>query len=96
MCCRRDARRALKCLYREPGFNAVVMLALAVGLTTASFTVADGLLFRPVPFDGADRLAQVSMMSDTGGRIAVSPAVFHAWRESPVFEASSRLRPGLR
>ena len=82
-----DARRALRSLFREPELNAVVMLALAIGLTTATFTVADGLLFRPVPFDGADRLAHVSMMSNTGGRTTVSPAVFRAWRESPVFES---------
>ena len=82
-----DARRALRSLFREPELNAVVMLALAIGLTTATFTVADGLLFRPVPFDGADRLARVSMRGNTGGRITVSPAVFQAWRESPVFES---------
>ena len=82
-----DVRRALRSLYREPGFNAVAMLALGIGLTTATFTVADGLLFRPVPFDGADRLAQVSMMGERGGRIAVSPAVLQAWRESRVFES---------
>ena len=63
-----DARRALRSLFREPELNAVVMLALAIGLTTATFTVADGLLFRPVPFDGADRLARVSMRGNTGGR----------------------------
>lgn len=67
--------------------GAAAMLALAVALTTAMFTLADALLLRPVPFEHADRLARVSMMGPRGGRIAVSPAVFLAWRSSAAFEA---------
>ena len=63
------------------------MLALAVGLTTAMFTLADALLLRPVPFEDAERLARVSMMGRGGGRIAVSPAVFQAWRSSSAFDS---------
>ena len=69
------------------GFGSALMLALAVGLTTAMFTVADALLFRPVPFEDPDRLVLVSMASDRGGRLAVSPAVFRAWRETSAFES---------
>jgi predicted permease len=49
---RQDAAVALRQLRRCPGFAAVATLTLALGIgaTTAVFAVADGVLFRPLPF----------------------------------------------
>ena len=67
--------------------GAAAMLALAIGLTTGMFTLADALLLRPVPFRAPDRLSQLYMGNDRGGQISVAPEVFAAWRSSPAFEA---------
>ena len=69
-----------------PSTLAIGMLALAIGVTTAMFTVVDALLLRPVPFPNVDRLAHVVLRTDntivTGG-----PApILRAWRDSGIFE----------
>lgn len=56
-----DVRYGLRTLARNPGFTAVAVLTLALGIgaNTAIFSVVDGVLLRPVPFDRADRLMLV-------------------------------------
>ncbi|PYP21101.1 MAG: permease, partial [Gemmatimonadetes bacterium] len=71
-----DLRYALRSLARTPGFTAVAVLviSLGVGTTTASFSIANWLLLRPVPGVHDDgRLATVwfGHWSDGGG---VSPS----------------------
>jgi putative ABC transport system permease protein len=48
-----DARHALRQMRRRPGFSAlaVITLGLGIGATTALFAVVYGLLVRPLPFD---------------------------------------------
>src|SRR4029453_8457877 len=57
----RDARFALRLLWRTPGFTAVaaITLALGIGATTAIFSVVYGLFFAPLPYQKADRLVMV-------------------------------------
>ena len=71
------------------------MLGLAIGITTAMFTVVDALILRPVPFRDPERLAQMYMGTDRGGRTVVAPAVLNAWRTSPAFEAAESANPSL-
>ncbi len=64
------------------------MLALAIGITTAMFTIVDSLIFRPVPFRDPGQLAHLWMGTDRGGSLVVAPAVVRAWRESPAFDGA--------
>ena len=84
-----DVRHAVRRLRSRPvtSLAAIGMLGLGIGITTAMFTIVDALLLRPVPFRDADRLAQVVMNDEHGGRIDVARPVLRAWKETPVFEA---------
>jgi len=84
-----DMRHAARTLAAHRGFTlaAAGMLALAIGITTAMFTVVDSLVLRPVPFRDAEQLAHLWMGDEHGGVTLVSPEVVRAWRDSPAFEA---------
>ncbi|HEY6320906.1 MAG TPA: ABC transporter permease [Thermoanaerobaculia bacterium] len=70
----RDLRYGARGLAREPGFTAVAVLtlALAIGANTAIFSVADGLLLRPLPLPRADRLLLLMRHFRDGETQAVS------------------------
>ena len=57
----RDLRYGLRQLAKNPGFTAVavITLALGIGANTAIFSVFDGVLLRPVPFEDSERLMMV-------------------------------------
>jgi predicted permease len=81
---------SLRRLRARPGLTlaVVTMLGLAIGLTAATFTVADALVLTPVPFRDAERLTKVAMFDPHGGRTDVAPAVLAAWRRTPAFDAA--------
>jgi putative ABC transport system permease protein len=56
-----DLEYALRQLTKHPGFTAVAVLTLALGIgaNTAIYSVIDGVLLRAAPFEDADRLAMV-------------------------------------
>ncbi len=58
-----DLRFGVRSLARDRGFAlvAILTLALGVGVTTAMFTVVNGVLFRPLPFFEPDRLVAVGI-----------------------------------
>lgn len=91
-----DLRQAWRRLRSRPAtaMAAAAMLALGIGLTTAMFTIADTLLFRPIPFESPERLAQIYMGNQRGGRTSVDPAVLRAWRSSPAFESVESANTG--
>ena len=60
---RQDVRFALRTFRQSPGFTAVAVLTIALGLgaTTAIFSVVDALILRPLPYPDADRVVMVWM-----------------------------------
>jgi putative ABC transport system permease protein len=84
---RNDLHYAARSLYSSPGFTAVAVLTLALGIgaNAAMFTVADALLFRPPPFDHAERLYWIYDVNERlrltlNDQTPPSPGNFVDWR----------------
>ena len=63
-----DVRYAIRMLLKHPGFTAVAVLSLAlgIGVNTATFSVLDAVLLRSLPVSEPDRLVTVFTRRETG------------------------------
>ena len=94
----RDIRHGLRLLIRHPGFTAatVLTLTLAIGATTAIFSIVDAVLLQPPPFPQPDRLVTLWQTDpDNGNHPAdVAPANFLDWRDrAGRFERVAAIEP---
>jgi putative ABC transport system permease protein len=90
-----DLRYAARRLRAEPGFTAVTVLTLAVGIgaTTAIFGAASPILFQPLPYPGAGRIVSIREAAPNGSSISGTFGSYHALADrARSFEALAVLK----
>src|SRR5688500_16614983 len=95
-------RHPFRTLKRSPGFSAVtiVLMALGIAATTTLFSLTYGVLLKPLPWPDASRVVRLQeMRGGNAGRVpwTITNTTYHAWREQPATIAAvgGWLRPQL-
>src|SRR5467141_3560120 len=84
-----DLRYALRQLLKYPGFTAVAVLTLALGIgaNTAIFRVVNAVLLRPLPYTESERLVWLSERGPNFPTMSISYPNFSDWRaQQTVFD----------
>jgi putative ABC transport system permease protein len=93
-----DLKYAFRSLRRTPGFTftAIIVAALGIGATTATFTIADHVLLRPLSFPESDRLVKLWENQPSRGysRMEASPPTYLDWKRlSTSFDGMAAYTP---
>jgi putative ABC transport system permease protein len=78
-----DLRFGARMLMKRPGFTliAIITLALSIGANTVVFSGVYAMLFQPLPYSNAERLAVISQVGRQESEVGVSYPDFTAWKE---------------
>src|ERR687884_2345192 len=86
----KDLRFAVRSLMKRPGFTAIALIALALGIgaNTAIFSLVNAVVLQPLPYPEPDRLVWVwGNIRNGGNRASVSPLDFLDFRsQNKTFE----------
>ena len=85
-----DLRYAFRSLANSPEYAAITVLTLALGIgaNTAVFSVVEGVLLKPLPYERADRLYRVFMTIPSFPKFPMNPNDFLDFRAgNRVFES---------
>ena len=94
---KRDLRYVARSLSRSPGFFLITVftLSLGIGATTSIFSVVNGVLLQPLPYPGAERIAQLFQIDKDGKRMSVSVPNFEDWKaQTRAFESMAVSQAG--
>jgi predicted permease len=92
----RDVRYGMASLARDPGFAAITigLLALGIGANTAMFSIVDAVLLKPLPFPEPERMVRLWETPTPTQHNNTTTLTFLDWkRQGAIFEALSLEEP---
>jgi len=90
-----DVRYSIRVLVKSPGFAAIAILTLAVGIgaNTALFSVVNGVLLNPLPYTNPEQLVSLSARQAHFNTASISYPNFRDWqRENRSFSSMAAFR----
>jgi putative ABC transport system permease protein len=92
-----DLRFGLRMLAKNPGFTAVAVLTLALGIgaNTAMFSIVNGVLIRPLPYEDSSHLVVLWQRVPHFGTNAFTAPDFLAWRNQTFMSIAATTEEGF-
>ncbi len=90
-----DIRYGLRTLAKSPGFAAIAILTLALGIgaNTALFSVVNGVLLSPLPYPHPNQLVEIAEKNETFSESSISYPNFLDWvRDNRTFQSLAAYR----